>query len=303
MSGKTKKGHSFLRRHFPAVEEVVDAKRPVKVIVKAIDSAAGKRKRPTECAMARAMKREFDADGVIIGLSRSYIIKGKKATRYQTPHTVARELVSFDRHHDFAPGIYSLSPISPSGSASGSRTSSDATRTHPNRIVHKRTVRVRTIKSRPEQTSAVPPRRFGHRVAAAVYEAGRPVRTFTMNDLANKVRASVGHPRNRISNNLLTWSRKRWLNGCPSVGRITYRVVEKYLDHFAPPPPPYQRSRNRLRAFLGQPRPIHPIHADGDVGRALHQWLEGQLKPYGRCCRPWWAKSGGCARIWTPSWT
>jgi len=146
MASKSKQKISrFLRRHFPNVEEVADATKPVKVIVKSSDSVTGKRKAPTECAMARAMKREFDADGVIIGLSRSYIIKGRKAIRYHTPDTVARELVSFDRHHDFAPGIYSLSPMSPS-SLQRSGTGTPSSGSNPARIVHKRTVRVRTLK-------------------------------------------------------------------------------------------------------------------------------------------------------------
>jgi len=140
---KHPKGRSYLRRHFPNVEEVIDAVKPVKVIVRENDNVTGKKGQPTECAMARAMKREFDADGVIIGLSRSYIIKGKKATRYQTPDSVARELVSFDRHQDFAPGVYSLSPISPSSHKPSGTPSSG---TNPRPIVHKRTVRVRTLK-------------------------------------------------------------------------------------------------------------------------------------------------------------
>ncbi len=137
------RGRSFLRRHFPGVEEVVDATKAVKVIVGKRDNRRGKKGQPTECAMARAMKREFNADGVIIGLSRSYIVKGKKAIRFQTTDTVAREIVSFDRHQDFAPGIYSLSPISPSTSHPSGKNSGAGT--HPNRIVHKHTARVRTL--------------------------------------------------------------------------------------------------------------------------------------------------------------
>jgi len=78
----------------------------------------------------------------------------------------------------------------------------------------------------------------------------------------------VGHPRNRISNNLLTWVEKAMAGTVPSVGRITYRVVEKYLDHFAHRRPPYQRSRNRLRAFLGQPGPFYPITQTGTLDRS-----------------------------------
>lgn len=140
---KERKNRSFLHRHFPQVTEIVDATKAVRVTVGIEDNIKGKKNQPTECAMARAMRRDFNADGIIIGLSRSYIIKGKKAIRYQTTDTVAREIVSFDRHQDFAPGTYALSPISPSTRHGGGRASSG---THPNRLVHKQTARVRTLK-------------------------------------------------------------------------------------------------------------------------------------------------------------
>lgn len=142
--GKKPGGRSFLHRHFPNVKEVVDATKAVKVIVQSRDNVEGRKKQPTECAMAKAMRREFNADGVIIGLSRSYIIRGDKAVRYQTPDSVARELVSFDRHQDFAPGVYSLSPISPSSHRGYSGSQARGRGTRP--IVHKATARVRTLK-------------------------------------------------------------------------------------------------------------------------------------------------------------
>jgi len=47
-------------------------------------------------------------------MTSSYVIKGKKALRFATPASVQREIVSFDRHGDFAPGDYTLVPKAPS---------------------------------------------------------------------------------------------------------------------------------------------------------------------------------------------
>jgi hypothetical protein len=103
-----------LRKMFPKVEYAVDAHAPVYVTVGDKDCKDARKLNPSECALARATKRELHADGVIIGMSTSYIIKGKQAVRYDTPQSVAREIVSFDRHGDFATGDYHLTPKAPS---------------------------------------------------------------------------------------------------------------------------------------------------------------------------------------------
>lgn len=87
---------------------MVDATRPVRVDITPEDCVKGTKKAPNKCAMARAFEREYD--GAIISKSVAYLIRGTKATRYTTPQSVAREIVSFDRHQDFAPGRYSLRP-------------------------------------------------------------------------------------------------------------------------------------------------------------------------------------------------
>lgn len=118
-----------LRRLFPNVDEVIDATRTVRVTVFQRDCSEGKKMQPSECALAKATKRQYHADGAVIGLTSSYIIRGKKALRFATPESVAREVVSFDRHSDFAPGEYHLAPkppssrlgIGPSNTRSGSR--------------------------------------------------------------------------------------------------------------------------------------------------------------------------------------
>ena len=100
-------------RLFPQVLHAVDATKSIEISVSQKDCKDAIKKNASECALARAAKRELHADGVIIGMSSSYIIKGNKAIRYHTPESVQREIVSFDRHHDFASGDYVLPPKSP----------------------------------------------------------------------------------------------------------------------------------------------------------------------------------------------
>lgn len=98
---------------FPQVENAYDADKPVEISVSGKDCKEAKRLDPTECALAHAAKRELHADAVIIGMSTSYIIKGKQAFRYATPESVSREIISFDRHQDFSPGEYYLTVKAP----------------------------------------------------------------------------------------------------------------------------------------------------------------------------------------------
>lgn len=102
-----------IKRMFPDVETVVDATRPVEISVNKRDCKEAKRLNPSECALARAGRRELKSDGVIIGMASSYVIRGTQAIRFATPASVQREIVSFDRHQDFAPGDYYLTPKCP----------------------------------------------------------------------------------------------------------------------------------------------------------------------------------------------
>jgi len=102
-----------VRKYFPHVEEVFDAKKAVVISVSEMDSRKATKKDPGNCALARACIRQHIVDGAIIGIGNSYLIKGKKAFRYKTSASVGREITSFDRHHDFAAGTnYLLSKIS-----------------------------------------------------------------------------------------------------------------------------------------------------------------------------------------------
>lgn len=111
---KTLKIPKRIRDNFPKVTTVKDATKSLAVTVTPGDSVSGKRKNAEECALAHACKRQRIADGAIIGVGFSWLIKGDTATRYKTSIGVAREITSFDRHHDFAPGEdYVLSKVAP----------------------------------------------------------------------------------------------------------------------------------------------------------------------------------------------
>lgn len=99
-------------RLFPNVTQAFDADKAIEVSVKPRDCKESTKLDPMECALAKAAKRELKADGAIIGMSTSYIIKGNTAVRFQTTESVQREIVSFDRHGDFEPGEYRLIPKS-----------------------------------------------------------------------------------------------------------------------------------------------------------------------------------------------
>jgi arginase family enzyme len=102
-----------IRKLFPQVQSVVDSDVTIEVSVNRKDCKDATKMNPSNCALARATKRELHADGVIIGLSSSYVIKGDVAVRFATPESVQREIISFDRHQDFATGEYTLRPKSP----------------------------------------------------------------------------------------------------------------------------------------------------------------------------------------------
>lgn len=96
----------IVRHYYPEVARVVDAKRDVLFQVTADDCKKGTKKAANMCALARAAQHTYD--GAIISVGASYLVQGKTAQRYYTPESVQREIVSFDRNQDFAPGMYGL---------------------------------------------------------------------------------------------------------------------------------------------------------------------------------------------------
>jgi hypothetical protein len=137
-----------IQRQFPQVKEVTDATKAVILEVTQADVDGATKNDPKNCAMAKALERTHLADGAIIGIGVSYLIKGTEAVRYTTVPTVAREMVSFDRHKDFAPGKnYRLGPVPPGhrfGERMRVRPSGSSKGSGAHTTVH-RTVRVRVV--------------------------------------------------------------------------------------------------------------------------------------------------------------
>jgi hypothetical protein len=138
---------SKVRKYFPKVTKVVDSNESVTVSVNKSDVKSGRRNEPGSCALAKACIREFRADGALINIGFSYVIRGKTAVRFKTSNTVAREIVSFDRHSDFAPGKdYRLQKVSPAnrlGSRSPKPTGPKKSKSTQQKPILHRTVRIR----------------------------------------------------------------------------------------------------------------------------------------------------------------
>lgn len=97
---------AIVRKYYPNISSIKDATKSLSIKVTADDCKSSRRKSPDGCPMAQACKRSYD--GAIIAMSTAYLVKGNKAIRFTVPAAVSREIVSFDRHHDFAVGTYKL---------------------------------------------------------------------------------------------------------------------------------------------------------------------------------------------------
>jgi hypothetical protein len=100
-----------VRKFFPEVKEVTDGKKAIVIEVTGADERNATKRAHKTCAMAVACKRKLNLDGVIISVGTAYLVKDKKAVRYQLPPSVSREVVSFDRDGGFRPGTYQLSAV------------------------------------------------------------------------------------------------------------------------------------------------------------------------------------------------
>ena len=109
-AGKAPGVVATIRRYFPEVNRVADATKHVKVSVTGRDCNTAKERTFNRCAMAKACERELHLDGAVVRPGVAYLIKGDLAVRYLVPQSVRNEIISFDRHGDFRPGEYFLSP-------------------------------------------------------------------------------------------------------------------------------------------------------------------------------------------------
>jgi hypothetical protein len=100
--------NNTVKKFFPNVVVVQDAKKPLHIEVTRRDSNSAAVRNHKGCAMAVAAKRCLNLDGVVISRQRAYLIKGNIATRYSFPESVRKEIVSFDRGGGFDEGVYRL---------------------------------------------------------------------------------------------------------------------------------------------------------------------------------------------------
>lgn len=103
----------MINSFFPKVAKVVDADKAMVVEVTKADIAKADIKQHKTCALAVSCQRSFHADGVIIGLTTAYIIRGNTAIRFKLTDTISREITSFDRGAGYDEGEYLLSPPCP----------------------------------------------------------------------------------------------------------------------------------------------------------------------------------------------
>ncbi len=104
----------IVKKFFPNVKKVIDAKENSFIEVTAKDASSKAVRDHGACVMAVACKRKLKLDGVIISRSTAYLIKDGQATRYKLPESVSREIVSFDRGAGFEVGQYQLDKVRPS---------------------------------------------------------------------------------------------------------------------------------------------------------------------------------------------
>jgi hypothetical protein len=99
---------SVVQKFFPNVTTVQDAIEPLEVEVKTCDIQRSKTKNHRGCVFARACKRTYGIEGAVIAVKTAYLIDGTTALRYAIPESLSREIVSFDRNGQFAPGDYHI---------------------------------------------------------------------------------------------------------------------------------------------------------------------------------------------------
>lgn len=91
--------------------QVVNGTYPIRFVITPSDIRASKPKDPTNCAAARACKRQLMVSEVRIHLQRVFLKVGNEWLRFYTPNSLRREIIQFDRGHGFEPGEHVLRPL------------------------------------------------------------------------------------------------------------------------------------------------------------------------------------------------
>lgn len=105
---------SYMATRHPEIKTAHDALEPMQITVSPSDVKNGVKMNHTKCAMALASCKALKADDAYIGINMACLKFGTKLVRCRIPESVSREIVCFDRHHDFDPDkTYRLSAIPP----------------------------------------------------------------------------------------------------------------------------------------------------------------------------------------------
>lgn len=144
-----------IRARLPVRAKVRDATASLVVKLSPDDNRRAKKKDAQSCAMAQACSRQEGADLAIVQLRHAYLVKGNRIVRYGVPESVRREIVSFDRHKDFQPGLYRLSAVIPSAKLGAPRATKP--KTGPRKTTKKssaKMIRHHTVGTRPSEKVA-----------------------------------------------------------------------------------------------------------------------------------------------------
>jgi hypothetical protein len=101
-------------------KKVVDATKPAKITITPKDIAKGDNKNPSGCAAAvAAMHSVENCISARVHVGRVYIEQKKRWVRYNTSDALRTEIITFDRCGQFAPGEYTLRPLSANETSEG----------------------------------------------------------------------------------------------------------------------------------------------------------------------------------------
>jgi hypothetical protein len=96
--------------------EVRDARKPIHVHISKADTVTGRQRDPSNCAAAKAFKREPGVKEARVYRSRTYLRKTDSAgqdywERTGTPNSVRAEIIAMDKGGKFEPGDYVFPPL------------------------------------------------------------------------------------------------------------------------------------------------------------------------------------------------
>lgn len=167
---------------------VTDAKESIKVVVTATDVIKAKQANSKHCALARATMRLPDVNAAYFFRSKAFLEFDDRIEKYDLPVSVQKEIVSFDRAHVFAPGVYQIRPASPANNVKGlkKRLKKDRQRRKVKKALQEakaaeaRIAKVKesgepiTKKVRAEMAPDVAAVQLGKRVLSGIKKAGAP---------------------------------------------------------------------------------------------------------------------------------